>query len=88
VRYGDAVARKLIITLLVMALIGPMLLVWFFSLPAMVVLACCALIIPFRHVTMIACDPISSRFNLMLVAIGKALYLFGIAFAAGLIYGS
>jgi hypothetical protein len=43
--------------------------------------------LPFRYFALIAHEPISARFNLMLAAIGKSLYLFGALFAIGLLYG-
>jgi 1,4-dihydroxy-2-naphthoate octaprenyltransferase len=88
VRFGDGVARGAIVAFLLLALFCPVGMVVFFALPKMILLACCALVIPLRCVPMIAKDPISGRFNLMLASIGKALYLFGILFAIGLSYGA
>jgi hypothetical protein len=62
-------------------------LVIFFGLPKMILLASCSLVFPFRYLAMIKNEPISARFNLMFAAIGKALYLFGMLFVVGLIYG-
>lgn len=88
VRFGEPLARRLVIVLVVCALIGPVALVVQFAYPPTLLLACFALIFPMRHFVMIATTPVSAQFNLMLAAIGKALYLFGILFFVGLSYGA
>lgn len=87
VRFGDRSARILIVAFLLCALLVPMILVIVETLPSASVLSCFALIFPFRNAMMIMQEPISARFNLMLAAIGKSLYFFGILFAIGLAYG-
>lgn len=88
VRLGEKAARALIIALLCATCLGPMLLVVYFSFSPLILLSCFALVLPAQHVVMIARAPISARFNLMLAAIGKALYWFGVIFCVGLLYGA
>lgn len=88
VRFGEKFARIAIVSLVISALMGPIILVSAFGYSPILLVACLALGLPARHFLMILREPISARFNLMLASIGISLYLFGMLMSLGLVYGA
>ncbi len=88
VRFGENISRYLIVLLVMAAALSPVLLVVFFDFSGLCLLPLAALIFPARLFPMILNEPISAKFNLMLQAIGKALYLFGLLMSVSIIYGA
>lgn len=88
VRFGHKFARVCIAVLILLALSGPIGLLLVYSYSPWVLMACLPIIVPVRYIPMILWEPISARFNLMLMAIGKTLYLAGIMFFLGILYGA
>lgn len=78
VRFGEKFARIAIVTLVIFANVGPVILVLKFSYSPLLLLACIPLVLPARYFLMILQEPVSAKFNLMLASIGQSLYRFGI----------
>lgn len=88
VRFGANFSRRLIIACIVLSALTPLSLLFFYNYRPLILLCLFALIFPLMQAKMILVDPISGKFNLMLQAIGKSLYLFGILLSIGIIYGA
>ncbi len=88
VRFGARFSRLLIIFCVCLAALSPLLLFFFYSYGPLIFVALFALVIPMRQFKMILHDPVSAKFNMMLAAIGKSLYLFGVLMSLGIIYGA
>jgi 1,4-dihydroxy-2-naphthoate octaprenyltransferase len=88
VRGGESFARMSILFLLLSAFSSPLIMATYFAYSPLVYASYFALLLPLLRLPIIMNEPLSARFNLMLAAVGKCLYLFGILFGAGLIYGA
>jgi 1,4-dihydroxy-2-naphthoate octaprenyltransferase len=87
VRFGEKISRYLIIFFVAGAGLSPLFLIIFYGHSGFSLLSLAALIFPARLFPMILSDPISAKFNLMLQAIGKSLYLFGLLMSLSLVCG-
>lgn len=88
VRFGSKSARVAIIGATLFAFLLPLVLVIFYSFSSLILFSSAVFVLPSRHFPMIWQDEISARFNLMLAALGKSLYLFGVLMSLGIICGA
>lgn len=87
VRFGEKFSRRAIVFLVCLALLSPLLLAWQYSFKPYVFFSVLALIFPAEFFPMVLTEKISARFNLMLAAIGKALYVMTLLLGTALLYG-
>lgn len=88
VRFGEEFARKSIAVLSVSACLMPVVLMSMFGYGPIILVACAPVILLVPQLRMVLHDEISARFNLMLAALGKSLYLMGILLSTGLVCGA
>ncbi|OPZ24077.1 MAG: 1,4-dihydroxy-2-naphthoate octaprenyltransferase [bacterium ADurb.BinA186] len=88
VRCGERFSRLGIISLVILSSLSPFLMMIFYDFKWPVLLSLVALFFPVRMFPMVLQKPISAQFNLMLAAIGKSLYIFGVLMSFGIIYGA
>lgn len=88
VRCGERFSRVGIISFVVLSALSPLCMMIFYNFTWPVLLSLLALYFPARMFPLVLYKPISAQFNLMLAAIGKSLYIFGVLMSLGIIYGS
>lgn len=86
VRFGEKFSRFGIFLLLVLSMI-PVIYLFFCLHNNLILLSLIPLIGLLKFRNFIFYEPLSKKFNLLLASIGKTLYLFGIIFSFGLVYG-
>lgn len=88
VRFGEKFSRTAIIILICASIISPLLLILLYNYSWFLCGVILALIVPMSKFSIILYEALSRRFNLVLAAIGQALYLYGIFMSLGVIYGA
>lgn len=88
VRFGAPMSRMMIVGCVCLASLSPLLLLFHFHYSPLVLVSLLGLIFPIRQFKMILYDSISAKFNLMLQAVGKSLYVVGVLLSIGIIYGA
>lgn len=84
-RWGERFSRVAIIVLLLISMLSPCLLVIYFKFSSLSLLSCFSVFNSLIAIKILF-EPISARFNFVLSAIAKSLYLYGFMLSLGIIY--
>lgn len=88
VRLGEQWARRAIVFLIASASLGPLILVFFFGYSSWLLPIVLIIYLPLSYLKMIIFEPVSRRFNEVLMSIGRLLYLLSFILSLGLVYGA
>ncbi len=88
VRLGEQWARPGIVFLVAASFLGPVFLVFFFGYSSWLLPIGLIICLPLSYIKIILYEPVSRRFNEMLVSIGRLLYILSFILSLGLIYGA